>query len=310
MNMPHLEFNVPAYMRSPTWRWEHALSIVNSPGPVLCPPVDNFLAYVCQYISLWSDPHVRPYEASLQFPHIHEAWCIWTSSNAGAGHRWWIEALLVAGESDAAIAMQLGIGHEFVVRAYRKTFYDIEHFGKDPDRIMAGALGHSLVCEPESDVDFTWKMSALRFGADGVRALLAFKRGVEMTGEQERYFIKMAKQRHVLNTFVATQSIRNFNKNQIVVLADHIHKQDLISTQQKVDIGNLADQDMIVAKEICQALSRETMAASQRRALDTNRSAVELAGNPHFQPTDDLFQRILPMSADGGADAPTATPPE
>ena len=86
--------------------------------------------------------------------------------------RWEVEARLLAGQGDVAIAARTGIPAE-VVEAYEAIFYSVRDRLEAPDWIGAMILGPRLYQGlREGDVELAWKVVACNLGPAALEALI------------------------------------------------------------------------------------------------------------------------------------------
>lgn len=104
-------------------------------------------------------------------PHLMAVYELFTGRSPD---RWWIEALILARESQGAIAEELGVPPE-VVRAYAHVYFDLE--GRITNAALVHQVGIGLAPgQPPGDPGQLWKLLGFLGGREIVRCLVGMKR--------------------------------------------------------------------------------------------------------------------------------------
>lgn len=151
----------------PEWRWQK-IKAYEANGETPSRKEDIYIQRGFRYLRRLNTNDSASAQFTLQqdYPDIHLAYHIY---NTGAGPRWYIEALLLAGDSFEQIAEYLTYDAS-VIKTYEALFFNIQHKVGSRGYIMSHILAFAIERGTfDREYDFFWKLLALLLGSDGLK---------------------------------------------------------------------------------------------------------------------------------------------
>lgn len=152
----------PSWMRPPLWRWREASEYLANPREPVPAGSDNYVKSAAYFLRARLGQ--RGVQLAREYPAFHLAHKLYGMASQFGGMRWQIEALMLAGFTDAQLAKLLPMKNELstaVYRIYRKLFFDIDDYRDNQFAVLSNVFATSYGRNyDDSDVDLTWKMLA------------------------------------------------------------------------------------------------------------------------------------------------------
>lgn len=166
-------------VRAPHWRWLRASQIERG-GKATTRAFDGPSGFVCIRRALKLKRHIsnarlsadiEDYHMILRDPAMYWAHDIWLEDKKPT--RWAIEARVIAGESNEAIAKKVGTEVD-VIEAYVDTFFDVREKLVNQDYVINVILGDAVTRGlTERHYDLLWKMVAYQGGTHALNAVMS-----------------------------------------------------------------------------------------------------------------------------------------
>lgn len=161
----HELVEAPPGMRNPSWRFVVALDFTADLSKSLKPlSHDTYLSEACKH---YRETKLQSIDPSHKYDPVYDikwAFKVYTATGS-TGLRWTIEALILGGMDDEAIANVTGLTNG-IVKAFRNIFFDVAPYIGNRDKIYNCVLpmSHGKL-NIYNSWDYTWKVFATEFGA-------------------------------------------------------------------------------------------------------------------------------------------------
>jgi len=189
--------SLPEAIRGPYWRWSIVLSAAIDPSFDLKElDSDRSCLETCKWYRKYmatGDPGVRE---------MFQAHAIYMQQVPFA-RKWLLEALLVAGEDPAKIALRFSNMNERTVRQYESIYYNIGKLHKN----TMDLLSFIMVFSTEDYYDRIWKLFSAEFGADDFIRLVERS---ELSEMHQKWFARQIKKGLYLKTTASTSDLTKF----------------------------------------------------------------------------------------------------
>jgi hypothetical protein len=205
----------PESLRAPAWRWFIIQQYLAEPSRSLEDLLsDSALLAGAKFYRERKLLKDGATSSKTDHRNVHTPFKIFTDCKP-YGRRWTMEALIMSGASDREISSHMYGITDAMVSMYRRLFFDVRAYIKNPVDIVDNILSASRTRDTrQAPYDMLWKQFAWRWGLD---AFINFYSNRSIEQQQKAWLLERVEQNMLVHASYLSEDIRNLFNAQAIL---------------------------------------------------------------------------------------------